>query len=63
MIGWYFIFGLVFSFVMEYTIYNGWNPKVPKWQKIKFNNFERLIMICGWPIFLFKTIQNYFNKK
>jgi|TARA_R110001592_G_scaffold120621_1_gene325213 uncharacterized membrane protein YphA (DoxX/SURF4 family) len=63
MISWYFILGVVFAFVMEITVSNGWNPKVPDYQRIKFNNFERLIMICGWPIFLIRTIQNYLNKK
>tara|TARA_R110001606_G_scaffold344934_1_gene493684 strand:- start:297 stop:491 length:195 start_codon:yes stop_codon:yes gene_type:complete len=61
MIGWYFIIGTVFAFFMEVSVNNRWNPKVKDYQKIKFNNLERLVMICIWPILLLKSIDNYLN--
>ena len=63
MISWYFMLGVLFAFVMELTITKGWNPKVKSYQKVQFNNLERVVMIVLWPIFLIKAIDNYLNKR
>ena len=37
----YIIIGVVFAFIVEVCISNGWNPKAPKLIK-RFNNFLTL---------------------
>jgi len=59
----YICLGLIFAWVMELLIHNHWNPKQPNYQKIHFNTFERIIIVCLWPIWLVKAIENYINKR
>ena len=62
MIGWYFILGTVFAFIMEYALDNNWNPKQNNSKRIHFNNLERIIMVIGWPIWLVQIIRRYINR-
>ena len=62
MIGWYFILGTVFAFIMEYALDNNWNHKQNNSKRIHFNNLERIIMVIGWPIWLVQIIRRYINR-
>ena len=59
----YICLGLLFTCVMELLISNHWNPKQPNYQKIYFNLFERLVMICLWPVWLVRLIHDAINKR
>ena len=58
----YICIGLLFAWIMELAIHNKWNPKVPSYQRIHFNTFERLVMIVLWPIWLVRMIHDKLNK-